>query len=269
MNTNEYQRAEGALRTLEGLGFDVKALWREAGERANAWETAQPTPEELRYLCPTQAPATVDHFEGGRPEVLRCETMWPGYSYRLSPGQRRWFRDFTGMTPAQTVTIAWVEYWPKTACPRAFKVVSDVHVDPRLRRQMLTEWVVRSPAEFFGKSLEFDRAMEEERTLKFVLGDVNVWRSEHRRAVEELTQIRLKGSAGEIEITSLTEEHVQFSDPYGRVATVRKDDFLEAVAEWVARRGEEGMKTVRTTKTKPSVPSIDALMSELEGGLQA
>ena len=62
-----------------------------------------------------------------------------------------------------TVTLEWVQVWKGTQHPRSFKMVSDQHVDPRLRRHMLTALVVRDAGRFFAESAEIDRQKEEER----------------------------------------------------------------------------------------------------------
>lgn len=156
MTFKDQKVVEQYLRSLDAYGFDTKPLWRELASRVESYEAGTPGMEDVKYTCPLVPPSITEHLEGGKPQVLHPAVMWQGYHYMLSPGQRQYFREVLGMTPAQTVTIAWVELWKGTQHPRSFKVVSDEHVDPRLRRHTLTEVVIRNAGEFFTKAYEFE-----------------------------------------------------------------------------------------------------------------
>ena len=132
------------------------------------WVVAQHVEEALvpersrRYTLPCEAPRVEEHLGvGPLPQALRDGSMWAGYHYTLTPGQRRWFREVAGMTPARTVTIAWVERFVGTQHPRSFKIVSDEHVDPRRRSHVLVEFVVKDAGEFFETATGFDKEGEE------------------------------------------------------------------------------------------------------------
>lgn len=160
---SKFEQARYHLTALQRLGYDVRGLFAVVTQREEEAEEGG-VPDDLarRYTVPTSAPATQDHLgEGGKPQALRPEVMWAGHHYTLTPGQRQWLRDFAGMTPTETVTIAWVAVWKGTQHPKGFKLVSDLHVDPRLRRHVLTELVVRDAGRFFWEAGELDRAREE------------------------------------------------------------------------------------------------------------
>lgn len=232
MTTTERERAETHLRGLESLGFDVKGAWRELTTRVDAYELGTPGDLDLRYTCPATIPSINGHFVPGsglRPTELSAHVLWTGYHYTLTPGQRKWFREFTGMTPAQTVTVAWLELWPGTLHPRAFKLVSDLHVDPRHRKHVITEWVVREPGSFFTTSTAFDNEVPAEKTLSLHVGDCKNWSSVHKWAVEDLAGVKLKGDVG---ISFVDNTSIHFTDESGRLAKVDRDEFLATVADY-------------------------------------
>lgn len=155
---NEHEAVEQALATLRRVGLDPSAVVQQWRQRLDEQENRMMPPKDAKYTIPTEAPRVTDHFvEGnGRPAALAPHIMWAGYHYTLTPGQRRWFREVAGMTPAETVTVAWVEVWPRTQHPHSFKIVSDRHLDNRLRRRVINEWVIRSAEEFFTLATAFD-----------------------------------------------------------------------------------------------------------------
>jgi hypothetical protein len=159
---SKYEQTEFHLKGLERLGYEVKNLWRELEARRVREEEGE-VPGDLarRYSVPTQCPPTEEHMVEGRPQVLKPEVMWVGHHYTLTPGQREWLRNFAGLTPTVTVTIGWLEVWKGTQHPKAFKMVSDVHVDPKHRRHVLTELVIRDAGRFFFEAGELDREREE------------------------------------------------------------------------------------------------------------
>lgn len=163
MTVKQREQVSQHLRALEALGVDVKDQWRQLSAKVEEYERGVPGEYDLRYKVPTEIPTILEHFDGKKPVTLAPHIMWPGYSYSLTPGQRRWFREFVGMTPSATVTVSWVETWPGTRHPRSFKIVSDVHVDPRHRAHVVNECVIRPAGGFFAKAQEFDDEADAER----------------------------------------------------------------------------------------------------------
>lgn len=158
----KHEQTEFHLKGLERLGYEVKNLWQELAVRREREESGEgPGDLARRYTVPTECPPTEEHLVGGKPQVLRPAVMWPGHHYTLTPGQRQWLREFAGLTPTETVTVAWVGVWKGTQHPKEFKIVSDLHVDPRNRRHALTELVIRDAGRFFFESAELDREKEE------------------------------------------------------------------------------------------------------------
>lgn len=268
MTTNDRVKAEAALTVLQNLSFDcAKDGWRELTAKVEAYERGTPTASDLRFVVPSIAPLTAEHFQGRNPVALEPSNMWAGYHYTLSPGQRRWFRDFTGLTPAWTVTILWLEVWPGTQHPRSFKVVSDVHVDPKHRKHVLTEWVVRGVGDFFLKSAEYDEEERIAKVLRFVPGKVNIWRGVHTRAVKELTDRKPIGDPDDMVILSVEEDVCTMKDFVGNVFTFSVDEFRGIVADI-----ESGVRAADKTgggrEGKASTPqlSLDELMKQLEAG---
>lgn len=291
-------KIEEYIRALEAYGFDMKPVWRDLSTRIEGYETGVPGEEDKQFLVPETAPSLSLHFvrptvefsvdeKDGKvmrtssqkdevePGVLACHTMWQGYHYTLSPGQRRWFREFTGLTPAQTVTIEAVEVWPGTRHPRAFKVVSDQHTDPRNRKHVLKEWYVREPGKFFLTSAQFDAEEKLGKTLQLKIGKVNVWRQVHKWALEDCGGPSLKWS-DRLEIADLTEDTIRFEEKYtigeDTIVEVDRKQFLGFVADYEnGTRVREKSESVRTVggKRKSAEPakSLDELMAELSSGL--
>ena len=153
---------EKAVGLLTRAGFDTHALRAAVDKRVADTERGEPTELDRMYSLPVTAPAIADHFvEGDRlPAVLDCRSMWPGYHYTLSPGQRRYFREFMGLTPAQTVTVKWVQKFPGTDHPASFAIESDVHLDPRVRRHVLVAAVIHEVGKFFFTAAQMDAEAE-------------------------------------------------------------------------------------------------------------
>ena len=271
MTTLERETTETHLRGLEKFGYDVKAVWREFTRRIDEHETGKPGMYDLRYTCPTTAPSLTDHLEPGnglRPGVLSPHTLWSGYHYTLTPGQRKWFREFTGMTPAQTVTIGWLELWTGTQHPKAFKLISDLHVDPRHRKHVITEWVVREAGEFFTKATEFDNEEPIQKTLSLHVGPCKNWTSIHKWAASDLSGVKLEGK---VEVTFVDSAVIHFADEKGRAAKVDRDEFLSTVADYSTLHKEKKVtKKKDPTDTMASATiftSMEDMMADLEKGL--
>jgi hypothetical protein len=273
MNQTEYERATRALRDLENLGMspeNVKALWRDLTAKQNAHELGEPSEWDRMYTLPTTPPLTEPHLAGGGgdklPQVLAPHVMWAGHHYSLSPGQREWFRDNTALTPSRTVTIAWVEAWKGTQHPRSFKVVSDVHIDPSKRRHVLNEYVVRDAGRFFHEAQENDAREKVEKTLQLILGPVNVWSSKHRWAVEDLSNVKLRGD--KISIVLLSDTMIGFADESGKQANVSRVEFLETIADYERlykdKRHSSGNGGGGKKSTQEFIKTSEKMMEDLE-----
>lgn len=148
--------AKLATQGLAALGYDVSSLTTQIRARRVAHEVGVPTEADLKWKCTTVAPTMEQHFKNGSPELLAPQTMWPGFAYSLTLGQRRWFGMFTGMSVGRTITVQWIEKWPGTQSPRSFKVTANMHVPNDRKAQTQTEWVVRDVNAFFEQSAVWD-----------------------------------------------------------------------------------------------------------------
>ncbi len=157
-------RIEGALRYLESVGLEVKPLWLQHADLIASADTEAMSEDDKRYTLPVDRPTIPEHFTNGRlPQFLTPGHAWVGYSYQLTPGQRSWLRDNYGLTPTQTVTLVELTRWPSTQHPRMLHIRSDLHVDPRHRRHMLIDAVIRQPGKFFKESAQRDAELEAEK----------------------------------------------------------------------------------------------------------
>ncbi len=266
MTTPDRVKAETALTALSTLDFAcAKDGWRELTKRLEDYERGTATVEDLQFVVPSVAPVIASHFDGKHPVVLEASNMWTGYHYTLSPGQRRWFRDFTGLTPTFTITVQYVECWPGTQHPRSFKVVSDVHVDERHRKHVLTEGIVRDVGKFFLKAKELDEEERIAKVLNFVPGKVNVWRGAHTRAVKELTERKPIGDAEDMIIVSVDGDTVVMKDFCENKFVFSKDEFQGIVTDI-----DNGVRSAKQTSpsrssSAPSL-SLDELMAQLKSG---
>lgn len=265
MNAQAQKQVTDALATLEYYKYDTKELWREYEVRVKARETGKPTPDQLRYVVPDVAPPMAGHLVGdgdGMPQALGAHVMWKGYHYGLTPGQRRWFRENEDMTPARTVTVVWVECWPGTNALKAFKIESDVHVDPQHRAHVLVSYVIRNATRFFDESARYDREEANANTLSLVVGKVNVWTVRHAWAVKDLTKVKL---SGEVTIAFLDEGHIDFKDTHGNYAVVDRKEFLTTVADYVRlyEVDDLGRKSVRAKGGKPGKTKAAQTLTEL------
>lgn len=153
-------RIEGALRYLETHGLPVGPLWTAHSDRLAAFDSETPSDFDKRYELPVDRPTIPEHFQSGRPQILSAGHIWPGYSYSLSPGQRAWLKENYGLTPTMTVTVYEAAVWPGTRHPRVIKLRSDIHVDPRARKHVLIDAVIRQPGKFFQESAARDAELE-------------------------------------------------------------------------------------------------------------
>ena len=130
---------------------------------------AEPSAEDLMCHCLTTPAAISEHFADGTNPILSPRNITAGYSYQLSPGQRKWLRDRYDLTPTKTVTIIELALWPKTDHPRRLIIRSDLHVEEHRRKHVLVQVAITQPGEFFVQSAREDKLIEEQ---KPVLGNV-------------------------------------------------------------------------------------------------
>lgn len=267
--TIEFHRPtiEGALRTLDVHGFATQELWRELASRIATYERGTPGEADMRYTCPTVAPDIATHFtEGGVPQELSASVMWAGYSYSLTPGQRAVLRDTYGLTPTQTVTVDFIEMWPGTQHPRSVKLRSDVHVDPRNRRHVLTQCVIRDVATFFADAQEHDNAqgggaskrqlVDEFLTVDKVydLTSTDAW------AVEDITGVKV---SRRVEMRSVSADRFTLvCTDSGNIAKVPRKEFFATVAEYDRLYATPKAKRV-TKRVAKEQQSLESMLASL------
>lgn len=154
------ERVEATFRWLESVGLSTESLWTQHADLLASADSESPSEFDVRYELPVDRPTVLEHFDGKQPQVLSVGHLWAGYSYSLTPGQRAWLRDNYGMTPTQTITVLEVSAWPGTRHPRYLHIKSDFHVDPRNRRHVLVNAVIRQPGKFFTESAARDAELE-------------------------------------------------------------------------------------------------------------
>ena len=276
MNVQAQARVHNALSTLDFYKYDTKALWQAFAERTKAKDTGLPDEDQLRYTTPTCAPTLAGHVVDGMPQAISAHVIWKGYHYSLTPGQRRWFREHEDMTPAKTVTVVWVECWPGTNALKAFKIESDVHVDPQHRMHVLTAYVIRNATKFFDESAQYDREEVDANTLSLTIGKVNVWNARHAWAVKDMTNRKL---IGQVSIVFLDEKQIDFQDTAGNHIAVDRKEFLSTVADYVrlydtdslGRRIPGGKGRAQPAKTRSTNikggTTIEDLMKEMQNDL--
>lgn len=261
------QEVEGALRLLEAHAFasvHVKALWRELTERVGEAERGVPGEDDVRYVLPEVAPTILEHFlEGGNP-VLDMAKAWNGFSYSLTPGMRGLLRDLYELTPTQTVTLAWVEPWPGTRHPYRMKLVSDIHVDPRLRKHVLTEVVVNKVGEFFRLAAERDAELKDRVAplgeAMLVVGRIVKLASEYRWACEDLCGVKV---GDKCEVIATSKERFSLAClKTGNVANVPRNEFFETAEEYVKAYAVPKTRKPRATVVDVT-PELDKLIASL------
>lgn len=267
MNPEQHRpQIEGALRTLESHGFDVKALWRELSTRVSTWERGTPSEDDTRYTLPSVQPDLLNHLIDGRNQDLHPSVMWNGYSYTLSPGQRSILRDTYGLTPTQTVTVAWVEAWPGTQYPRVMKLTSDLHIDPRNRKHVLVSAVINDVGTFFKTAAELDDAERTERRFGLTESSLEIGRiftltSEERWAVEDTTGVKI---ASKVEVTTVSSEaFTVLCQRTGNTARVARKAFFDTVAEY-ERLHESKPKRRTSSATDRAAMTMEAMLKSLE-----
>ena len=263
MNTQE---TETALRLLESQGFDVKQLWRELSDKIAREERGTPTTDDARYVLPSVAPTLAEHFVDGRNPTLEAGKMWEGYSYTLSPGQRAVLRETYGLTPTATVTLGWVERWPGTSHPHSMMLKSDVHVDPRNRKHVLAQCVIRNVGEFLRVASEADSA-EDGTARKSSLtreslteGRVVVLDSNDKWAVEDLTGVKLTKDCTIVIVAKAT-FHLQ--DSNGRTAKVPTEEFFTTAEEYAVMHATPKARKARGESSDRVLTSLDELIKSL------
>lgn len=255
------EATEAALALLARRGLDVSALRAQMPV-----ERTEPTADDVRYELPTEAPKVEDHFQDGVPQVLMVATMWEGYSYSLTTAQRAILRETFGMTPSQTVTVRLVERWPGTRFPRSVKLTSDLHVDPRLRKHVLTSVHLREVGKFFREAAEREAAEQTTPSAgglsesALTVGRFTVLSTEDRWAVADITGVKL---TKDVEVQEVGDERFVLSDSEGRVAKVPRREFFETVAEYErlyasdhAPKGRKGTGATALSKVLDDIFSI-------------
>lgn len=258
------QTTEAALRHLEAQGFDVKPLWRDLSARVATHERGTPSADDVRYVLPSAAPSVADHFTNGRAQLLEPSALWQGYSYELSPSQRAILRETYGLTPTQTVTVEWVEVWPGTQHPRAMCLRSDMHVDPRNRRHVLSRAVIREVGTFFRTAAERDSEEHVKHASSVVpealtVGRVLTLEADDRWAVEDITGVKVTSKV-EVKAVNDTTFSVMCLKS-GNLARVPRAEFFATVAEY-AKLHAEDRAPIRGRSGDPT-PSLDALINSL------
>lgn len=143
-----------AIQLLEGEGYDLTSVRAAYALRSRvSRERTAPSEHDRMYMVPVVAPAILDHLCVPH---LTADLAWGGYSYRLTPGQRKWFREVHGIDGlAPTITLLWVQTWEGTRHPRAFRFVSDRHVASGVTK-LVTTGTVGEAGRFFYESAQFD-----------------------------------------------------------------------------------------------------------------
>lgn len=264
------QKTEEALRHLESQGFEVKQLWRELTARGEARADEAPPPEDCVHALPKEAPQIESHFVDGVAEVLQVSKLWEGYSYSLTAGQRELLREMYGMTPSQTVTVTWIEKWPKSDWLRSLRIQSDVHVDPRLRRHLLTAVVIKTTGKFFAEAERLDnvevvklRSFLDETSL--AVGKVFQLEPEEKWAIEDLSGVKVQAK---VEVTMVSPETFTVQDTKtGNVATVNRETYFKTVEEYFVAYKEDR----KTLGKKTRAPRFDppSALDDLVKGLLA
>lgn len=248
MTPRDLDRARELVKQLTALGMDTSQLRRDLSE-VEARSEGSPTEDDLRYVIPTVPPTTLEHFVDGEPQILSAEVLWPGMSYTLTPGQRAVLRETYGLTPTATVTVSLIECWPGTQHPRMMKVTSDLHVDPRHRKHVLTSCIIRGVGTFLRTASEFDSESVREKVFGLTPGSVILGRvfdleSVERWAVEDLTGVKVARRVEIVEKT--TDGFVVVCQKTGNRAKVRSSDFFPLVEDYT--RLHSTKKSRKSTK---------------------
>lgn len=126
---------------------------------------AEPSEADKMCHCLVGTVPISEHFVNGTNPVLSTRNIVAGYSYQLSPGQRKWLRDRYDLTPTKTVTIIELAMWPGTDHPRRLIIRSDLHVEEHRRKHVLVQVAITQPGEFFVQSALEDKLIEEQKPV--------------------------------------------------------------------------------------------------------
>lgn len=259
------QSVEAALRVLDAEGYDVKPLWQALSTRIADHERGVPDVDDVKYLLPTVPPTTAQHFDGSRPQPLTASSLWQGFSYSLTKGQRNLLRESYGLTPTMTVTCGWVETWPGTQHPRAMCLVSDVHVDPKNRRHVLTKATIRNVGRFFRLAEEMDAVVDVNPALALPFAWLEVGRvakltNEERWTIEDLAGVKIKSK---VEVVSTTADRFTLLCLHSgnRVTLVTKDYY--AAVEELVRLSESATPTRKRSVEVNVTDELAKLAAEL------
>ena len=165
---NNLPAIEQALRLLTSHGYCTADLWDEHHAWLRSEDSEVPTQQDITWSKNRElAPSTEQHFATGTNEVLTAFAAAEGWSYRLSPGQRRFLRNRYGITPTMTVTVIGLTFFPGTRVISALTIRSDEHVANNRQHRVLNR-VVMNATEFFERSAAFDKEIEEESAVAAV-----------------------------------------------------------------------------------------------------
>ena len=154
-----------AIGLLHDWGLPTRVLVEALGQRIDD-QSRQPTEDDHRW--PWSPPENIDEhlsFGDSRP-ILSCALV-VGRCYSLTPGQRDYVRERFNMTPAPLVRVTEVALYPGTQLIRRVTLVSELHVDPKNRRRMMTRFVLDRWGEFCTQA----KANDEARRMDDVVDD--------------------------------------------------------------------------------------------------
>lgn len=163
-------RITSSIAYLESELFDCSALRTQLHAMEECYREQQPTERDMLYAMPETAPTITEHLRSGQNPLLTAGCMWPGYSYRLTPGQRKVMRDGYDVVATQTATIYDVETWKGTRFVRSFRVSCDLHVDNVLRKSAVTTCIIKDAGAFFHAAAEVDAEKETKAAEAAIIG---------------------------------------------------------------------------------------------------
>jgi len=145
-----------AIGLLHDWGLPTRVLVEAIRDRIDE-QFRQPTEDDLRW--PWSPPENIgEHLSFGdsRP-TLSC-AIAVGRCYSLTPGQRDYVRDRFNMTPAPLVRVLEVALYPDTKFIRRVTLASEIHVDPKNRKRIMTKFAIDKWGEFCTQSKANDDA---------------------------------------------------------------------------------------------------------------
>jgi len=164
------ERITSSIAYLEGEAFDCSALRTQLDSMMACHEAEQPTARDMLYAMPSVAPTITEHLQSGENPLLTAGRMWSGYSYKLTPGQRKVMRDGYDVVATQTATIHDIETWKGTRFVRSFRISCDLHVDNVLRKSAVTTCIIKDAGAFFHAAAEVDAEKEAKAMEGAILG---------------------------------------------------------------------------------------------------